>query len=126
MARRMEEVTAEKIAFFTNMAHEFRTPVTLIQGPLEQALERTKDEQTRKQLEIAGRSSRQLLALVNELMDFRKLDEEQTRFNPKPLRLSAFLEDSLSPFQAFAAERNISFNVYTRLTSPVIEADAGY
>lgn len=126
MAHRMEEVTAEKIAFFTNMAHEFRTPVTLIQGPLEQALERTKDEQTRKQLEIAGKSSRQLLALVNELMDFRKLDEEQTRFNPKPVRLSAFLEDNLSPFQAFAAERNITFKVFTRFAASVIKIDAEY
>lgn len=72
MAQHVKEITEEKIAFFTNITHEFRTPVTLIHGPIEHALKETQDEAVKAQLQIAERNSRYLLSLVNELMDFPK------------------------------------------------------
>ena len=61
MAQHVKEITEEKIAFFTNITHEFRTPVTLIHGPIEHALKETQDESVKAQLQIAERNSRYLL-----------------------------------------------------------------
>ena len=67
----------KKNRFFTHITHEFRTPVTLIHGPIQQALALTSDKEVKEQLHIAERNVEDLLSLVNELMDFRKLDMER-------------------------------------------------
>ena len=77
MAEQVKAVTEEKISFFTNITHEFRTPVTLIHGPIEQALRESDNGRTKAWLKIAERNSGYLLSLVNELMDFRKLDTDK-------------------------------------------------
>lgn len=67
-----------KIAFYTNVAHEIRTPVTLIKGPLEHILKLNNvDEKTREDLLIMQRNSDHLLALINQLLDFRKTESGQ-------------------------------------------------
>ena len=115
MAKHVEEVTEEKISFFTNITHEFRTPVTLIHGPIEHALKEVKDENVRAQLEIAERNSGYLLTLVNELLDFRKLDADRVVLDVKPCRFEAFLTELLLPFKAFARERDIALHSHFRL-----------
>lgn len=69
MAHHVEDMAEEKIRFFTHITHEFRTPVTLIHGPIQQALALTFNEEVKEQLHIAERNVQDLLALVNELMD---------------------------------------------------------
>lgn len=69
MAHHVEDMAEEKIRFFTHITHEFRTPVTLIHGPIQQALALTSNEEVKEQLHIAERNVQDLLALVNELMD---------------------------------------------------------
>lgn len=91
MAQHVKEITEEKIAFFTNITHEFRTPVTLIHGPIEHALKETQDEAVKAQLQIAERNSRYLLSLVNELMDFRKLDIDKVVLDKRSSNFVEFL-----------------------------------
>ena len=63
-----------KSRFFTNISHEFRTPLTLILGPVKQIIERIKDEKTRDELKIVHKNANRLLGLVNQLLDISKLE----------------------------------------------------
>ena len=126
MAQHVKEITEEKIAFFTNITHEFRTPVTLIHGPIEHALKETQDESVKAQLQIAERNSRYLLSLVNELMDFRKLDIDKVVLDKRSSNFVEFLSELLIPFRVFAKERQIDICTYFRLENPFLMIDPGY
>ena len=126
MAQHVKEITEEKIAFFTNITHEFRTPVTLIHGPIEHALKETQDEAVKAQLQIAERNSRYLLSLVNELMDFRTLDIDKVVLDKRSSNFVEFLSELLIPFRVFAKERQIDICTYFRLENPFLMIDPGY
>ena len=104
MAQHVKEITEEKIAFFTNITHEFRTPVTLIHGPIEHALKETQDEAVKAQLQIAERNSRYLLSLVNELMDFRKLDIDKVVLDKRSSNFVEFLSELLIPCLLYTSD----------------------
>lgn len=126
MARHVEEVTEEKIAFFTNITHEFRTPVTLINGPIQRALDESHEPEVKKQLQIAERNSNYLLSLVNELMDFRKLDADKVVLNKTNENFIRLIQNILMPFEVFAHERNINIITYFRLCTPFWIFDVEY
>ena len=126
MAQHVKDVTEEKIAFFTNITHEFRTPVTLIHGPIEHALKEVTDEHVKADLQIAERNSSYLLSLVNELMDFRKLDMDKVTLDRKPCQFVALLSELLLPFKVFAKERQIEIRFFSRVSTPWVLLDAAY
>jgi len=126
MARHIEEITEEKIAFFTNITHEFRTPVTLISGPVRHALNESSEPAVRQQLLIAERNSDYLLSLVNELMDFRKLDNDKVILYKQSGDFVRFVQDLLMPFEVFAKERGITISVCYRLHTPYWIYDEEY
>ena len=75
MSKKVQELTVDKLAFFTNITHEFRTPLTLIVGPIERALKLSYNPQVIEQLHFVERKLKNtLLSLVNQLMDFRKVE----------------------------------------------------
>ena len=115
MAQKVEEATEEKMSFFTSITHEFRTPVTLINGPLRNALNYTDQPNVREQLEIASRSADTLMKLVNELLDFRKFDADSFVLVKKNADFVDFVQKQIIPFEVFAAERNIKINAYYRI-----------
>lgn len=126
MAEHVREVTEEKISFFTNITHEFRTPVTLINGPIELSLKEVESSKVHELLEIAGRNARYLLSLVNELMDFRKLDTGMVVLNKKPCHVERFVSELLLPFKVFANERHIKTRSFFHLDAPCLLLDACY
>ena len=126
MAEQVKAVTEEKISFFTNITHEFRTPVTLIHGPIEQALRESDNGRTKAWLKIAERNSGYLLSLVNELMDFRKLDTDKVLMDRKPCDIVRFLTDLLLPFKVFAGERGVKIRLCSRLANPCVMMDTAY
>jgi len=73
-AEKEHKLDEMKLQFFTNISHEFRTPLTLIVTPLERLISQTFDTQIRGQLEMMRRNANQLLNLVNQVLDFRKLE----------------------------------------------------
>ena len=70
MAKKVQELTVDKLAFFTNITHEFRTPITLIIGPIERALKLSTDQKVIEQLHFVEKSSKQLLSLINQLLPY--------------------------------------------------------
>ncbi|NDV57728.1 two-component regulator propeller domain-containing protein [Bacteroides sp. 519] len=124
--RHLAETTEEKIIFFTNITHEFRTPITLINGPIKHALNESTEPAVKHQLQIAERNSNYLLSLVNELMDFRKLDNNKVVLNKENHNLIRFIQNILMPFEVFANERNITIASFFRLSTPYWVYDAGY
>ena len=125
MAEQVKEATEEKITFFTNITHEFRTPVTLIHGPIEHALKVVEDEEVKAQLQIAERNSGYLLSLVNELMDFRKLDMNKVILDRKACNFVDFVSELLLPFKVFARERGIEICLYTHIDHPFRGTERG-
>ena len=72
---KLHEMDTLKTQFFSNVSHEFRTPLTLIIGPLEQLLRNSKNEIQKIQLKLIQRNANRLMRLINQLMDFRKIEE---------------------------------------------------
>jgi signal transduction histidine kinase/AraC-like DNA-binding protein len=110
-SRQAEEVTRYKLEFFTNISHEFRTPLTLIQGPVEELLDRKDTGQFKNDLLLIKKNTLRLLRLVNQLMDFRKIDngKMQVRANLQPI--VPFLEEIMSAFRKTAKDQQVHFKL---------------
>ena len=115
MSNKVQELTVDKLAFFTNITHEFRTPLTLIIGPIERALKLSYNPQVIEQLHFVERNSKYLLSLVNQLMDFRKIESGKMEISPNPNNFKKFIEEMLLPFEAYARERQITLKTFIRL-----------
>lgn len=105
-----EELHEMKIRFFTNITHEIRTPLTLILGPLEDLISRLNHEaETRKSLASIQKNARHLLNLVNQLLEFRKLEKDHLSLEITREDFIPFLKEIFFFFQDVARLRNISF-----------------
>ena len=123
MSRKVEELTIDKLTFFTNITHEFRTPLTLIVGPIERALKLSYNPQVIEQLNLVEKNSKYLLSLINQLLDFRKVEDGRMKIICHHGNISTFLDDLLSPFVAFAADRGITLRIYRRIDNPYMMYD---
>lgn len=106
-----EEANKQKIDFFTNISHEFRTPLTLIQGPVEEMLQRNEAKIFRSDLILIRKNTSRLLRLVNQLMDFRKLDGAKMQVSASENALIPFLEEIMSVFNKIAKDHQIRFKL---------------
>mgnify|MGYP006269406597 CR=1 FL=1 len=114
--RKIEEVNRLKLAFFTNVSHEFRTPLTLISGPVEQLLESGQfGGRAARQLQIVQQNTKRLLRLVNQLLEFRKMDENQVQLSPQTFDMIAFVRDVKTAFDGLAESRNIDYQLNAEL-----------
>ncbi len=107
-ARRLKEVDELKDRFFSNITHEFRTPLTLIITPLEK-LEQdpSLSAPAISAVKTAQRNSKQLLKLINEFLDFSKLNDGQLKLKLSTGELDLFTADCVQSFEAAAKEKNI-------------------
>ncbi len=104
-AEALAEIDRLKTAFFSNISHEFRTPLTLMLGPLEDALASADlPLKERLKLDTAHRNSLRLLKLVNSLLDFSRIEAGRTQGNFEPLNLATLTAELASNFRA-ACER---------------------
>ncbi len=102
-----KELYSSKVEFFTNIAHEIRTPITLINGPLESMLEMDiTDPELSKSLKIMSKNTSDLLGLVNQLLDFRKVDSNKFLLNRTNQNLSGFLREVYTRFEHIAQKQN--------------------
>ncbi len=111
-AKRSRELDILKTKFFTNVSHELRTPLSLILAPVEKLSEKAIDNHERQQFELIQRNGRRLLNLVNQLLDFRKLEEKEIRFHPSDGDLILFIKDTVYSFSDLSDKKEIrlSFN----------------
>lgn len=105
-----EEVYEEKLRFFTNITHEFCTPLTLIYGPCERLLTYNKtDDFIRKYVSLIKINTERLNALIQEVIDFRRLETGNQPCNIKQLNISNLCEDIIQSFTDLAEQNNIIF-----------------
>jgi len=122
-ARRMHEIDMMKIRFFTNMSHELRTPLSLILAPVEKLLSHAKQPEPAKQYQVIHRNARRLLHLVNQLLDFRKLEVNELRLHAQQGDILQFIRDISFSFIDLAERKNISFHYHADPTSLVTVFD---
>lgn len=113
-----KEVFKAKIDFFTNVAHEIRTPLTLIKAPLEKVMKRADDSpETKKNLKIMERNTDRLIDLTNQLLDFRQTEINGFSLNFTKANISELVEEIYQSFKPLAEQKNVSF----KLTLPSTE-----
>lgn len=106
-AQRLHELDMMKIKFFTNVSHEFRTPLTLILTPLDRILTQLKEHEFQGQFKMIQRNARRLLNLVNQLLDFRKLEVKEVKFNPSEGDIIMFIKETVSSFSDLSEQRGV-------------------
>lgn len=122
-AKRMHELDLMKIRFFTNVSHEFRTPLALILTPVEKMMKNKLDEPQKKYFELIHRNAKRLLNLVNQLLDFRKLEMEEIYLNPSENDIIRYTKDISCSFSDIAEKKNIQFNFHSTIDSLVTSFD---
>ena len=112
LVKQVKEATDAKFDFFTNISHELRTPLTLIIGPLEDTLTSSRLHFSLKNnLELVQRNSFRLLKLINQLMDFRKIEEGKMQINATKHNIGEFVIEIINEFKDLARKKHISLNV---------------
>ncbi len=112
MAKKIHEADQSKLRFFTNISHEFRSPLTLIVGPVEKLLsDQHIDKGIRKQLAMVYRNALRLLKLINELLEFRKLESGNVRLQVTERDIVKFVKGIGSLFTFHAGQRKIEFKI---------------
>ena len=121
-AEALAEIDRAKTTFFSNVSHEFRTPLTLLLGPLDDALRDTSDAAAARRTGIssmlAHRNSLRLLKLVNTLLDFSRIEAGRVRARFEPVDLGALTADLASTFRSAMDEAGLDFRVDCRRRSP--------
>ena len=117
LVEQVKEATEAKFNFFTNISHELRTPLTLILGPLEDTMSSSRLHFTLKNnLELVQRNAIRLLKLINQLMDFRKIEEGKMKLNVTKNNLGNFVLEIANEFKELAKKKHISLNVNNMAT----------
>lgn len=112
LGKKAKEATDAKFNFFTNISHELRTPLTLILGPLEEIVTSPKLHFTIKaQMEMIKKNAMRLLRLVNQLMDFRKIEEAKMKLRASENNITEFVTEITNAFAEIATKKKISFRV---------------
>jgi len=107
--RRVRDMDRMKIKFFTNLSHEFRTPLSLILSPIDKLI-RSEHEPAKRQLAMTvERNARRLLHLVNQLLDLRKMEVNELKLNMNRGDVAAFIRSASDSFADLAAERGITY-----------------
>lgn len=120
-----QKVSDLKLRFFTNISHELRTPLTLIAGPVEQILSNSRlDNEVREQLLLVERNTGRMLRLVNQILDFRKIQNHKMKMQVQQIDAVEFVRGIMESFYAIADERQIDFGLESKQTSIYIWADA--
>jgi ligand-binding sensor domain-containing protein/signal transduction histidine kinase/DNA-binding response OmpR family regulator len=109
--QKREEMHQEQLQFFTNISHEFRTPLSLIMGPLERLQKDNTASPSGHSYKLMYRNANRLLNLLNELMDFRKVESGGLKLKVMPGNLSLFLKEIAEEFGDLAIEKQLTFNV---------------
>jgi signal transduction histidine kinase len=126
-AEALAELDQAKTVFFSNVSHEFRTPLTLMLGPLEQALAGPAADLVAHQqdLQVAHRNALRLLKLVNTLLDFSRLEAGRIRASFEPVDLAALTADLASTFRSAIEKAGLELQVHcgTLPTQPWVDPD---
>lgn len=111
---KVQELSQMKLKFFTDISHEFRTPLTLIIGPIEKLIRDQSKMSSDKIKHIHNmiyRNANVLLRLINQLMDFRKFEQGKMRLKASETNLVKFIKDIYTSFEIYADQKQIDFEI---------------
>jgi ligand-binding sensor domain-containing protein/signal transduction histidine kinase len=110
--KKAKEIYEAKIDFFTNLAHEIRTPLTLIKGPVENLLEQVEDNPDIKEdVIMMERNTNRLIALVTQILDFRKVETKSFRVDFIRVNITEMLKDSYVNFALLTKKRKLDYSI---------------
>ena len=107
--QRLHELDLMKIKFFTNVSHEFRTPLSLIMAPVDRIIKQTQEPEIQRQLLLVNRNAKRLLNLVNQLLDFRKMEYQELKLYTRPGDIIGFIRELAYSFTDVAEQKSIDF-----------------
>ena len=110
--RKLLELDRLKSNFFANISHEFRTPLTLIKGPIDHVLHNPDEELGRENAEMISRNTSRVLKLVNQLLDLSRIDEGSLQLTPSEGDVLKCLRSTASSFNSLATARSMDYRVY--------------
>ena len=112
-SEKLKEMNKIKSRFFTNISHEFRTPLTLIMSPLEQMLADNQNHDQKNKLNVMLRNSRRLLTLINQLLDLSRFDSGKTKLHTAQQNIVSFIKGALASFHMLAKKNKLQLAFQT-------------
>lgn len=106
-AERLKQLDQVKSDFFSNVTHEFRTPLTLILGHLDQVIPKLKDERAKKELTVVKRNAKQLEKLINQLLDIAKIEADRMDLDLRRGDIVPFINEVQKSFQSLAERKGV-------------------
>lgn len=107
-----QQLTNIKLRFFTNISHELRTPLTLITSPVSEVLEHEPlSPEARKHLTLVHKNTSRMLRLINQILDFRKIENKKMKLLLEKMEVIALLQRVMDNFRLIAEEKNIGFRL---------------
>lgn len=118
-----KKMTAHRLQFFTNISHEFRTPLTLIRGSIESIYEQQLTSVLKKQVDTLKKSSEKLMRLIDQLLEFRKLQHEELDLRPEKIDMVGFLREIHDIFTETAVKKEIAYTFQSSADSRMVFTD---
>ena len=107
--QRIEQVTAQKLSFFTNVSHEVKTPLTLILGPLDKMAQDAPEGAFADDIRIIRKNAGRLKRVIDQLLDFRKIESNKMGMRVSKVDMVVFVEDVKSYFDNLASDKHIEY-----------------
>lgn len=123
-ARRVKELDKLKTKFFTNISHEFRTPLTLILAPIEKLYKNSPSEEDARQFLTLQKNAKRLLQLVNQLLDIKNIERDGLVFNPSEGDIIAFIHETVYAFADLSENKDINLQYESNVSSMPCQFDA--
>lgn len=121
--RRNKELNELKLNFFTNVSHELRTPLTLIISPVKKMINEEIDKEKKRKLELILRNGERLLQLVNQILDFRKIEQNKSKLLLSQVDVVQFVSNICGAFKILG-DNNISLSFYSAVPKLIMALDA--
>ncbi|WP_125077629.1 hybrid sensor histidine kinase/response regulator transcription factor [Rufibacter latericius] len=110
-SRKERRIARERLSFFTEVSHEFRTPLTLMLGPLEDLVNKETGSESGKKLKMVYRNAHKLLALINKLLDYRKAEAGSLVLKVQEEDIVSFVKETYISFQDLALKKQINYQL---------------
>ncbi|MFI5138653.1 MAG: two-component regulator propeller domain-containing protein [Sphingobacteriales bacterium] len=123
-ARRMHEVDTMKINFFTNISHEFRTPLSLILAPVEKMLKSADDRDSHRKLTLVHQNAKRLLNMINQLLDLSRISAHKLDLNLKEDDIIKSIKESCEQFLDLAEKKHIRFTFRYAGDAVIVQFDS--
>ena len=110
---KLKEIDSIKSKFFANISHEFRTPLTLILGPVNKLRELIKDKVAVRDLDMMERNANHLKRLINQILDLTKLEAGKLQLKANEINIVQLIKSYIQSFESLARQKNIGFNFHS-------------